>query len=184
MTPYPKIKGLKLYFLVFLLTFVLMIILPLPVSASTPPQYPQVSVSIANRTITSGSAIDLSVEWLRNAAVFTSPDYIEVSLFNVSNGNLMAMYSIPLTEEQDSGSRRFFNNSIPGMILPAGDMILTAMDPLSGAEGRVEVQVISSGEAYQNYRDRQVADGIFYPVSIGLIIALFAVLAILVGRKE
>ena len=70
------------------------------------------------------------------------------------------------------------------MILPAGDMILTAMDPLSGAEGRVEVQVISSGEAYQNYRDRQVADGIFYPVSIGLIIALFAVLAILVGRKE
>lgn len=153
------------------------------VSGSTPPRTPLVSVSVINRTIGPGSGIDVSAEWTENGVVCPLPlETMTISLNGIPDGSLLATYTIPKTGEKESGAVRVFSGTIPGAILPAGDVMLVATDPVSGEGNRVPVRILAAGELYREYRARQVLEEIFYPAAAGLILILVAILGFLVVK--
>jgi hypothetical protein len=154
------------------------------VSGSTPPPAPRVSVSVTNRTIGPGSGIDVSAEWTENGVVYPLPlETMTISLYGIPDGSLLAAYTIPKTGEKDSGAVRVFSGTIPGAILPAGDVMLVASDPVSGEGSRVPVRILAAGELYREYRSRQVLEEIFYPASTSLILVLLVILGTLVVKR-
>jgi hypothetical protein len=169
--------------LFFLLGVIVLSAIPFCVSASTPPQYPRMSISVANRTVHPGSGIGVSVEWERGTAAYSPPDTIEIALYRITDGSLLGTYMIPMTVESNDATARRFEKTIPGTILPSGDVMLVATDPVSSTESRVAVRILAPGEQYPDYRSLQVTEGLFYPVAAGLIIVLLAALWILVGKK-
>jgi hypothetical protein len=168
-----------------LLAVILLSTVPLCVSGSTPPLQPQMSVSVVNRTISPGSGIGVSAEWTQNGAVSSSPpETIEISLLKLQDGSLLGTYTIPKTGDRDGGAIRQFRGTIPGSILPAGDVILQATDPVSGVARHMEVTILAPGELYQDYRNRQVIEGMFYPIAAGLILILVVILGFLVLKRK
>jgi hypothetical protein len=167
-----------------LLIIVLSSALAVCVSGSTPPQDPALFVSVASQTIYSGSGIDISVEWNRNAALFPAPDFIDLYCYNLTDGSLLGTYTLPRTSGQSGGKIVRYSGTIPGSIIPAGTVNLEAIDPGSGAVSRVTVNILTSGESYLAYRHQQVMEGIFYPVAALLIIIFCILLAgmIIKGR--
>jgi hypothetical protein len=171
-----------------LLLFLVIIVLlaaPMGVSASTPPQNPQMSVSVADRTIVPGSGIDISIEWTKNVVEYPiPPDTIGISLYNVSDGSLLETYTIPRTIETDGGRIMLFNGTIPGPLLPAGNLLLVATDPISGENGRVSVNVLTEGASYQAYRSHQVMAAAFFPAAAGIIVVMVFLLGFMIMKKR
>lgn len=155
------------------------------VSGSTPPPAPRVSVTVTNRTISPGSGIDVSAEWTENGVVYPLPlEAMSVSLYRIPEGTLLGTYTIPKTGEKDSGAVRVFSGTIPGAILPAGDVMLMATDPVSGEGSRVPVRILATGELYQEYRDLQVFEGLFYPAANGMVLILLVIVGVLVMKRQ
>lgn len=175
-------KGHSSRVVSFLLIAIIVIsAVPVCVSGSTLPQSPIVAVYVGNKTIHPGSGLALSVEWDRAATAYPlPPDTIGIALYNIQDGSLLGTYTIPKTGERDGGVIQEFKGTIPDSILPAGDIMIIATDPISGAHSRVAVNILAPGEMYPAYRNRQVMEGTFYPVATGLIIILAIVLGILV----
>jgi hypothetical protein len=177
---FPLIMKKKSAFL--LIAVIIVSIIPTFVSGSTYPPQPIVSVSVENKTIDPGSGLGISVEWDPGAAGSFSPQTIHIALYNNSDGSLLGTYTIPKTGQKGGGVIQF-RETIPDSILPAGHVVVIATDPVSGAYAREEVNIITAGEFYQAYRNRQVMEGAFYPVAAGLIIILAIVLGILVLKR-
>jgi hypothetical protein len=167
-----------------ILAGILLSAVPMCVSGSTPPLQPLVSVSVVDRTISPGSGIDVTAEWTQDDVVYPNPpETMMISLYKITDGSLLGTYTIPETGERGGGAIRVFRGTIPGSILPAGDVMLIATDPGSGADSRVAVSILAPGELYQDYRNRQVMEGMFYPVAAGLIIILIVMLGVLVVKR-
>jgi hypothetical protein len=157
---------------------------PACVTGSTYPPPPLVSVSVENETIQPGSGLHISVEWSPAAMDYSiPPDAIGIALYSIPDGSLLGTYTIPGTGQRDGGAMHEFGGTIPDDLLPAGNIMVIATDPLSGASGRVAVDILSPGESYLAYRNRQVMEGTFYPVAAVLIIALAVLLGIMVTKR-
>jgi len=97
---------------------------------------------------------------------------------------LLGTYTIPKTGVREGGVICMFRGTIPGSILPAGDVIVVVGDPGSGVERRIQVRILENGEIYKEYRNRQVTEGIFYPATTGLIRVLIVLLGHLVVERR
>jgi len=155
------------------------------VFASTPPQQPQITVTVGDQTVHPGSGIDVSVVWTQNAAPNpVPPGNIDISLFSIPGGTLAGTYTIYGTEINNDGITRQFRGTIPGSVLPAGAYTLVATDPVSGETGRTDVNILEPGGAYQAYRSRQAMDTAFFPVAAILIGGLAILLAAMVVKRQ
>lgn len=169
---------------VLLFAIILLSTVPLSVSGSTPPLQPLVAVAVANRTISPGNGIDVSVEYIENGVIYPiPPDKMEISLYKIPDGSLLGTYTIPQTGVRDGGAIHLYSGTIPGPILAEGDVMLVASDPVSGADSRVAVRILAAGELYQGYRNLQVMESMFYPAAAGIIVVLLIVLGILVAKR-
>jgi hypothetical protein len=167
-----------------LLAVILLSVVPVCVSGSTPPPQPLVTVSVVNQTVTPGSGIDISAEWTQDGVLYPQPPKaMDIYLYKVPDGSLLGKYEIPRTGEKDGGAVLLFRGTIPGPVLPGGDVMLVATDPATGVYSRVAVNIPVTGELYKDYRTRQVIEGMFYPVAGGLIVILAILLGILVKRR-
>jgi hypothetical protein len=169
-----------------LIVIVVLSAVPVCVSGSTFPPQPRVSVYVGNKTINPGSELDISVDWNQVATEYPiPPDTIGIALYNLLDGSLLGTYTIPKTGVRVGGViQDEFRGTIPHSILPAGDIMIIATDPISGASGHVVVNILTPGESYPTYRNRQVMEGTFYPVATCLIIILAIVLGILVMKPQ
>jgi hypothetical protein len=168
-----------------LIAIIVLSAVPVCVSGSTYPPSPRVLVYVGNKTIKPGSGLDISVEWEQAATEWPiPPDTIGIALYNILDGSLLGTYTIPKTGERDGGVIHEFRGTIPHSILPAGDVMIIATDPISGAYSRVAVNILTPGESYPAYRNRQVMEGTFYPVATCLIVILAIVLGILVMKPQ
>jgi hypothetical protein len=167
-----------------LLVVILLSVVIVCASGSTPPPQPLVSVQVVNQTISPGSGIDVSVEYTQNGVLYPHPpETMDIYLYKIPDGSLLGKYEIPLAGVRDGGAIHLFRGTIPGPVLPGGDVMLVATDPETGANSRIPVSIPVSGELYQDYRNRQVIEGMFYPVSGGLIVILVILLGFFVAKR-
>lgn len=111
----------------------------LPVSASTPPQLPSLSIS-APDTLDSTTFLPVTVSWAKETWGFSpAPDQVEVALFNISSGKKVATSSLKRVSFNQEGTGAEYTTEISCRELPSGRFMLIATDPLSGAYARKAV---------------------------------------------
>lgn len=65
-----------------------------------------------------------------------------MQIYSVPGGSLVAGYTVPEDERAVSdGDTRHFQGVIASSELPAGRLLLVAVDPVSGADARVLINV-------------------------------------------
>ncbi|MDN7023651.1 hypothetical protein FGU65_01840 [Methanoculleus sp. FWC-SCC1] len=143
-----------------LLTVALLLILPaVPhiVSGSTPPLNPELTLSVANDTLLPGESLEVSVLWSRTQSPYLPPEAIQVSLYSAPEKTIIGTYRIlPDTDVQSDDPVRHFSGAIPSAELPGGELILTALDPISGTERHVAVYAERRGTESSDLRNGAV----------------------------
>lgn len=119
-----------------LLLSIALLLPALPVSASTPPQLPSLSIS-APYTIDSGTVLPVTVAWTKETWSFSvAPDQVDIALFNISSGKKVATFSLERISLSHDGTRAEYTADISCRGLASGRFMLIATDPLSGAYAR------------------------------------------------
>ena len=107
-----------------------------PASASTPPYPPVLGIS-ATGSLPAGSDLVMTVHWDRDGSYWVRPDSISVSLYGIPGGIRYAGWTLHRVESPGMpGASASYSLAVPGRELPAGEFMLVATDPLSGAVAR------------------------------------------------
>lgn len=183
MKPYAVPGRLPGAFLVLLVALSALFTVPCPVSGATPPLFPYLTVSVANDSLSPDEDLEIFAAWNRDASVYRPPQSIDVRLYSLSSGSLVARYTIPEDDHTASdGSTRHFRGVIPSSELPAGRLLVVAVDPVSGADARIPINVTEPGPDYPDLQVQRHATALFFGIAAALLVALGTGLALLLRR--
>ncbi|HOI14034.1 MAG TPA: hypothetical protein PLG75_09255 [Methanoculleus sp.] len=159
-------------------------IMPCAVSGATPPLLPDLSVSVSNDTLSGGEDLAVSAVWTRDASFYGPPKSVDARIYSTASGSLVAGYTIPEDERAASGdSTRHFHGVIAPSELPAGRLLLVVIDPVSGAEARVPINVTEPGPDYPGVQVQRYAGTVFLAVAAVLLVVLGAGLGLMLRRS-
>ena len=174
-------SGLYLFFLMALSA---LLIVPCSVLGATPPQSPHMTVSVSNDTLSPGEDLNVSAVWSRDASSYHPPESVDARIYSAPGGSFVAGYTIPKDERVASGDdTRHFRGVIASSELPAGRLLLVVIDPVSGADARVLINVMESGLDFPGARMQRYADALFSGVAAVLLVVLGAGLGLLLKRS-
>ncbi|MEN6611566.1 MAG: hypothetical protein ABFC24_12050 [Methanoregulaceae archaeon] len=125
---------------------ILLLVLVVPVFASTPPLLPSFSIS-APGTVDPGSDLPVSVHWEKGEyAYWTVPGVVQVSLYSIPTGERDSTYQMNriLTDTYDRDLKGDYAVVIPTRDIPAGSYMLVALDLESSALARTPVLIPES----------------------------------------
>ena len=183
MNPY-GMPGCSPGFRLFLLAALsALLVIPFSVSGATPPLLPDLAVSVSNGTPAPGEDLEVSVAWSRDASFYLPPRSVDVRIYSVSSGLLVAGYKLPEDESAaPDGNTRHFRGTLASSELPAGRLLLVATDPVSGAEARAPIDVTEPGPDYPASRLAGYLDTVFFLTAAVLLAVLGAGLGLLLRR--
>lgn len=183
MNPYglpARSPGVRLFLLAVLSA---LFIIPFSVSGATPPLLPDLAVSVSNDTPAPGEDLEVSVVWSRDASFYRSPKSVDVRIYSVSSGSLVAGYTLPEDEPAaPGGDTRHFRGTLASSELPAGRLLLVVTDPVSGAEARAPIDVTEPGPDFPGTRPAGYLDTVFFLTAAVLLAVLGAGLGLLLRR--
>ena len=166
--------------LFLLVAFSALLIMPCSVSGATPPPLPSLALSISNATLSGDEDLVVSAAWSRDASFYRPPRSIDVLIYSVSSGSLVAGYTIPGDDPAAADdTARHFRGTVPSSELPEGRLLLVVTDPVSGAEARALIDVTEPGPDYPAAQAKRYAETAFFAVAGVLLAVLVAALALL-----
>ncbi|MCK9308144.1 MAG: hypothetical protein M0P17_11535 [Methanoculleus sp.] len=172
--------GVRLF---VLMAFFALLIMPCSVSGATPPLPPLLTVSVSNDTLSPGENLSVSATWSRDESFYRPPQSVDVRIYSVPGGSLVAGYTVPEDERAVSdGDTRHFQGVIAPSELPAGRLLLVVVDPVSGADARVPITVTEPGPDFPGIQVQESLDAVFFLVAGVLLVVLGAGLVLLLRR--
>ncbi|WP_292365866.1 MULTISPECIES: hypothetical protein [unclassified Methanoculleus] len=172
--------GIRLFVLA---AFAALFIVPCAVSSATPPLLPDLFVSVSNETPSGNEDLAVSAVWTRDASFYRPPESVDARIYSVVSGSLVAGYTIPVDGRKGpDGSTRHFRGVIASSELPAGRLLLVVIDPVSGADARVPIDVTEPGQDYPGVHLQRHAGTVFAAAAV-LLVVLGAGLGLLVRRS-
>ncbi|RXE56383.1 hypothetical protein ABH15_09840 [Methanoculleus taiwanensis] len=126
----------------------------------------------------------ISVAWHREGSVYPPPGVIQVTLYSVSDEKVIGTYplSSDAVEEPDDTTRHY-SGVIRVSDLPRGGLIVTAIDPISGAERRIPVILKETGADYSDLQHRRFSGSLLIGVALLLAFGLIVVPGLLLRRR-
>ncbi len=152
MAPVVRRRGRRPFLL--LTAALLLTLVPHAASGATPPLGPELVLSVSDGTLLPGESLEVSVVWTGTQGPYLPPEAIRASLYSVSEKKIVETYSLSHEANVQSDDRvRHYSGVIPPAELPRGELILTALDPISGTERRVAVSVEGSDTESSDLRN-------------------------------
>jgi hypothetical protein len=173
--------------LVRLLILPALIILLIPTTcvASTPPLQPSLLLTVSNNSAVENAPLSLQLTWNGVASYNIPPENIVVEVVDMKDGSTLGTFSIPRQSDAcEAGNICSYGASVDMGILPPGEFMLVAYDPLSGASARQEITISPHGEGTGNFLVQSEGEPVFFLVSGMLLVFLVIVLAILVINRN
>lgn len=172
--------GFRLFVLAALAA---LFIVPCAVSSATPPLLPDLFVSVSNETLSGNEDLAVSAVWTRDASFYRPPQSVDARIYSAASGSLVAGYTIPEDERAAPGdSTRHFRGMIASSELPAGRLLLVVIDPVSGADARIPIDVTEPGPDYPGVQMQRYAGTVFAAAAV-LLVVLGAGLGLLLRRS-
>jgi len=170
----------------FIVPAVLVILLlPTPVVASTPPVQPSLLMAISGNSSGQDAALTLLLTWNGYVSYNKPPEYIIIEAFSVTEGTRLGAFPVSRqTDPCEAENACTYSTSVSTATFPPGTFMLVATDPLSGVSTRQQVTISTPGEGSRDFFTRFEHEQGFMVVSGVLAASLFAVLAVLVGKNE
>lgn len=183
MKPYVVPDRLPGTFLVLLVALSALLTVPCPASGATPPLLPHLTISLSNDSVSPDEDLEVFAAWNRDASTYRPPQKVDVHLYDLSSGSLVAEYTIPADEYAASDENsRHFRGAIASSELPAGRLLLVVVDPVSGTSARIPLNVVESGPDYPEVQRQRYIDTVFFWVAAVLLIVFGAGLGLLLRR--
>jgi hypothetical protein len=175
-----RLPGVRLF---LLMAFSALLIMPCSVSGATPPLPPLLTVSVSNDTLSPGENLSVSATWSRDESFYRPPQSVDVQIYSVPGGSFVAGYTVPEDERAVfDGDTRHFRGVIASSELPAGRLLLVVVDPVSGADARVPINVTEPGPDFPKIQVQGYLDAVFFLVVGVLLVVLGAGLVLLLRR--
>lgn len=177
-------SGHKSGILLFLLmALAALLIIPGSVQGATPPLLPHLTVSVSNETLSQEEDLGVSAVWIRDASAYRPPESLDLRLYAIPSGSFVARYTIPADGDMasDDDTRRF-SGMVASSELPAGRLLLVAIDPVSGTDDRVVINVTEPGPDFPGVQVQRYLDTLFSWIAAVLLVVLGAGLGLLVKR--
>ena len=169
----------------FLFSMLIILAIPVICVASTPPIQPSLLLSVSNNSADQDASSSLLLTWNGYVSYNIPPEYIVVEVVSMKDGARLGEFSVPRQNDVCEGENTCtYNSSVDMGILPPGDFMLVAHDPLSGATVRDQITVSSHGGGNENFFDRSERETAFFSISGIIAVFLVILLAILVGNKK
>jgi hypothetical protein len=153
---------------------------------STYPPTPEVIMSVSSTAISPDSEAVISVEWHRHMILqAVPPETILVSAYRISDGTPVATYAIArdTAKAAPDGDVWHYRGVLRSEELPAGELMLIATDPLSGAFSRLPIQVQEKGRLFTNVQVHAKIELLDYGV-IGFFSSLILFALILLVKDD
>jgi hypothetical protein len=169
----------------FMLSAMIILIIPVSCMASTPPIQPSLLVKVSNNSADQNASFSLLFTWNGYVSYNIPPGYIIVEIVSMKDGSRLGKFSVPRQNDVcEAENICTYNSSVNLGILPPGEFMLVAYDPLSGATVRDQITISSHKEGNKNFFDRSEREQAFFLVSGILAVFLVAILAILIRNKK
>ena len=170
----------------FIVPAVLVILLlPTPVVASTPPVQPSLLMAVSNNSSGQDASLELLLTWSGYVSYNKPPEYIIVEAFSEAEGTRLGAFPVSRrTDPCETENTCIYSTSVGTATVPPGTFMLVATDPLSGVSARQQVTISTPGEGSRNFFTRFDREQGFIVVSVMLAMVLVAVLAVLVGKDK
>ena len=175
-----RTPGIHLFLLMALSA---LLIMPGSVQGATPPLLPYLTVSVSNDTLSQEEDLAVSAVWSRDASSYRPPESVDLRLYTVPSGSFVARYTIPADGDTSPDTNtRHFRGVIPTSELPSGRLLLVAIDPISGTDDRVVLNVTEPGPDFPGVQMQRYVDTLFSWIAAVLLVVLGAGLGLLVKR--
>jgi hypothetical protein len=169
----------------FIFSALIILVIPNICIASTPPVEPSLLITVSNNSADQNASFSLRFTWNGYVSYNIPPETIVVEVVSMKDGSTLGKFSVPRQNDACPAENTCtYSSSVDMGILPPGEFMLVAYDPLSGAAARHQITISSHGEGNENFFDRSGGDSAFFLVSGILTLFLVSVLAILVRNKE
>ena len=160
-----------------------LLVLPGSVLGATPPLPPHLTVSVSNDTLSQEGDLGVSAVWSQDAGSYHPPESVDLRLYTIPSGSLVARYTIPADGDTSPDTNtRHFRGVIPSSELPAGRLLLVAIDPISGTDDRVVINVTEPGPDFPGVQVQRYLNTLFSWVAAVLLVVLGAGLGLLLKR--
>jgi len=113
-------------------------VLSFPAAASTPPLPPLLSITSPDVSTPPGSDLVIWVRWEKDGSYWSTPDHVSVTLYAIPEGTAGATWTLERLESpgKPGDKNTDYSLTVPNAELPAGEFIMIADDPVSGAIAR------------------------------------------------
>lgn len=171
MAPSERYRSPFRFLLVTAACLLALSVVPHSALGSTPPLLPELTLSVSDDTILADDGMTISVAWHREGSVYPPPGVIQVTLYSVSDEKVIGTYplSSDAVEEPDDTTRHY-SGVIRVSDLPRGGLIVTAIDPISGAD-------------YSDLQHRRFSGSLLIGVALLLAFGLIVVPGLLLRRR-
>lgn len=161
-----------------------LLVMPCPVFGATPPPLPSLLLSLSNDTLAGDEDLVVSAAWSRDASFYRPPQRVDLLVYSVSSGSLVAGYTLFEDDSAAAGDTvRHFRGTVPSAELPEGRLLLVALDPVSGAVARAPVDVIVPGPDYPGVQAERYMNTVFLTAAAILLAALGTALVLMLRRS-
>ena len=168
-----------------LFSALIMLVIPQICIASTPPIEPSLLFTVSNNSGDQDAKFSLQFTWNGFASYNVPPEDIVVEVISMKEGGTLGTFTVPRQSDACTAENTCtYRASVDMGILPPGQFMLIAYDPLSGASARQEITISPHGEGTGNFLVQSEGEPAFFLVSGMLLVFLVIVLAILVRNRN
>ena len=169
----------------FLFSALIMLVIPQICIASTPPIEPSLLFTVSNNSGDQDAKFSLQFTWNGFASYNVPPEDIVVEVISMKEGGTLGTFTVPRQSDACTAENTCtYRASVDMGILPPGEFMLVAYDPLSGASARQVVAISSHAEGSEKFFNRSEGETAFFVVSGLFVLFLVIVLAMLVSNRK